>query len=181
MCPVRFAASPVSRARRSATLLGVAAASALVLSACSDNGMSADVAAVVDGKQIPVSAVQQATQEFNSLPVTPTTPSDVLTLLVYGDHAAEAYLAAGNPPITDAQLVNDLEGGGLQNPSESTVDLYRAVNHLNTMQALPPMDDVDIQINPRYGAWDGNNGQVVAQTPDWITEVTGAVADGTQN
>ena len=186
MCPVRIAASSVSRARasrprRSVTLLTVATAGALALSACSDDGLSSGVAAVVGDRQITVAEVQEATAQFNTLPVSPTTPTDVLTLLVYGDVAEEAHRATGNPPITDAQLINDLQGGGLADPADSTVDLYRAINHLQMAQALPDTEGLDIQINPRYGEWDGTNGQVVAQTPTWITEVTGAAADGAQN
>lgn len=180
MCPVRIAASSLSRARRSATALTVTAASALLFSACSDGGLSSGVAAVVDGKQITVADVQEATAQFNTLPVSPTTPTDVLTLLVYGDLAEEAHSAAGSPPIPEGQLVSDLQGGGLQDPADSTIDLYRAINHLQMAQQLPPTDGVDIEINPRYGEWDGTNGQVVAQTPTWITEVTGQ-ADGAQN
>lgn len=178
MCPVRIAASAQSRARRSASVLAVATAGALVLSACSSGGLSSGVAAVVDGQQITVADVQEATEQFNTLPVSPTTPTDVLTLLVYGDVAEEAHRAAGNPPIPDAQLLNDLRGGGLQNPADSTIDLYRAINHLQMAQALPATEDVDIEINPRYGAWDSTNAQVIAQTPTWITEVTEAAADG---
>ncbi len=180
MCPVRIAASSLSRARRSTTALTAATVGALVLSACSGGGMSSGVAAVVDGNQITIEQVQEATEQFNTLPVSPTTPTDVLTLLVYGDLAEEAHRAAGNAPIPDAQLVNDLKGGGLQNPADSTVDLYRAINHLQMAQQLPSTEDLDIEINPRYGEWDGTNGQVVAQAPEWITEVTGQ-ADGAQN
>lgn len=191
MCPVRIAASPMSRVRvsrarasrprRSVTMLTVAAAGALVLSACSSGGLSSGVAAVVDGQQISVADVQEATEQFNTLPVSPVTPTDALTLLVYGEQAEASYRASGGPPITDAQLIEDLRGGGLANPADSTVNLYRAINHLQLAQALPPMDGVEIEINPRYGGWDETNGQVVAQTPSWITEVTGQSVDGAQN
>ncbi|WP_109473315.1 hypothetical protein [Ornithinimicrobium cavernae] len=173
---MRIAASSLTRVRRSTTVLAVAAAGALVLSGCSDSGLSSGVAAVVDGKEITVAQVQEATKEFNTLPVSPTTPTDVLTLLVYGDLAEQAHREAGNPPITDAQLVNDLRGGGLQNPSESVIDLYRSINYLQSAQQLPPTEGLTIEVNPRYGEWDAENGQVVAQTPEWITQVTGAEA-----
>lgn len=181
MCPVRIAASSQSRARRSATALAVATTGALVLSACSSDGLSSGVAAVVGDRQITVAEVQEATAQFNTLPVSPTTPTDVLTLLVYGDVAEEAHRASGGAPITDAQLINDLRGGGLADPADSTVDLYRAINHLQLAQEIPDTEGLNIEINPRYGEWDDTNGQVVAQTPTWITEVTGQAADGAQN
>lgn len=181
MCPVRIAASSQSRVRRSSTALVLASVVALGLSACSSGGLSAGVAAVVDGKEISVADVQEATEQFNSLPVSPTTPTDVLTLLVYGDLAEEAHRAAGGTPITDAQLINDLKGGGLEDPADSTVDLYRAINHLQLAGQLPSTDGIDIEINPRFGEWDATNSQVVAQTPSWITEVSGQGTEGTQN
>lgn len=173
MGAVRTAATSLTRARRSAAALAAIGAGALVLSGCSGN-LSSDVAAVVDGKEITVEEVQEATAEFNSLPVTPTTTTDALTLLIYGDLAEEAYTEAGLPPVPDAQLVSQLRSGGIEDPSDSLLDLYRSITHLTGLQGLPPADGVDIEVNPRFGDWDAQAGQVIAQAPDWITEVNGA-------
>lgn len=156
---------------RAARPVAALALGALVLSGCS--GLSPNVAAVVDGKEITVEQVQQATQEFNSLPVTPTTQTDALTLLIYSDLAQEAYAQAGGPPIPDAQLISQLQGGGVADPSESLVDLYRTINHLQGANGLPSTDGLDIEVNPRFGGWDDQAGQVIAQSPAWITDVTG--------
>lgn len=165
---MRIAVTSLTRSARPVTALALGA---LVLSGCS--GMSSDVAAVVDGKEITVEQVQQATEEFNSLPVTPTTQTDALTLLIYGDLAQDAYTEAGGPPIPDAQLISQLQGGGVADPSDSLVDLYRSINHLQGAGGLPSTAGLDIEVNPRFGGWDGEAGQVIAQTPAWITDVTG--------
>lgn len=161
-------------ARRSASALAAVTAGALLLSGCAGE-VPSGVAAVVDGREITVEQVQEATEQFNSLPVTPMTPSDTLTLLIYGESAQEAYSEAGLPPIPDSQLVAQLQGGGIAEPSDGVVDLFRSVSHLQGVGGLPPTDGVDIRVNPRFGGWDDTAGQVVAQVPSWITEVsTGA-------
>src|SRR5690606_34724364 len=99
---------------------------------------------------------------------------DALTLLIYGDLAEEAYTEAGLPPVPDAQLAQQMRGGGVEQPSDSLIDLYRSITHLNGLQGLPPADGADIQVNPRFGSWDAETGQVIAQAPDWITEISEA-------
>lgn len=175
--PVRIAASSLTRARarRSMTAATVAAAGALALSGCSaDASLSAGVAAVVDGKEISVSDVQEATAQFNTLPVQPANTSDTLTLLIYGDLAEAAYTEAGLPPVPDAQLEAQMRGGGVEEPSDSLIDLYRSITHLNGLQGLPSAEGADIQVNPRFGSWDAEAGQVIAQAPDWITDISEA-------
>lgn len=181
--PVRIATSsltraltrPGARARRSATAAAVATAGALVLSGCSaDAGLSAGVAAVVDGREISVAEVQEAAAQFNTLPVQPANTSDALTLLIYGDLAEEAYTEAGLPPVPDAQLHEQMRSGGVEEPSDSLIDLYRSITHLNGIGGLPPAGDADIQVNPRFGSWDAEAGQVIAQAPNWITDISEA-------
>lgn len=173
MGPVRIAATPTSRARRAAAALIPLTAAGLVLSGCSADGLSGSVAAVVDGKEISVEQVQEATAEFNALGVQqPTTTSDTLTLLIYGDLASEIYSQSGGAPIADERIVEVLQSGGAENPSDSLVEMYRSVSHIQGLGGLPPTDDLDISINPRYGQWDPAAGQVVTADPDWITEVT---------
>lgn len=173
MGAVRIAATHKHRARRSAAALVPLAAAGLVLSGCAADGLSGSVAAVVDGKEISVEQVQEATAEFNSLGVQqPTTTSDTLTLLIYGDLAAEVYTQSGGPPIADEQIVAVLRGGGAEHPSDSLVEMYRSVSHIQGLGGLPPADDLDIAVNPRYGQWDPAAGQIVTADPDWITEVT---------
>lgn len=173
--PVRIAASSRARARRSLTAASVAAAGVLALSGCSaDSGLSAGVAAVVDGEEISVADVQEATAQFNTLPVQPATTTDTLTLLIYGDLAEEAYAEAGLPPVPDAQIEAQMRSGGVEEPSESLINLYRSITHLNGLQGLPPAEGADIQVNPRFGSWDAEAGQVIAQAPDWITDISEA-------
>lgn len=164
-------ARSATRGRRVTPALVAAAAGALVLSGCSGQ-LSSGTAAVVDGREISVADVQEATAQFNSLPVSPMTPSDTLTLLIYGDAAEQAYREAGLPAIPDTQLVAQLQNGGIEEPSEGLVDLFRSVNHLQGVGGLPSIDGTDIEVNPRFGGWDAAAGQVIAQTPTWITEVT---------
>lgn len=176
MGAVRIATTSLTRAGRPAAALALGA---LVLTGCS-GGLSGSTAAVVDGRVISVDQLQEVTAEFNALPVTPTSPTDVLTLLIYSDVAADAYAAAGNPPVSDAQLVTQLQGGGVAQPSEDLVDLFRTVTHLQGAGAVPSTEGVEIEVNPRFGGWDAEVGQVMAQTPAWITEI-GAAGSEVQN
>lgn len=160
-----------TRAARFAPALAAVAVGALALSGCAGE-VPSGVAAVVDGRQISVAEVQEATEQFNSLPVSPMTSSDTLTLLIYGEAAEAAYTEAGLPPIPDSQLVAQLQGGGVDEPSDGLVDLFRAVSHLQGVGGLPPVDDMEVAVNPRFGGWDDSVGQIIAQTPAWITEVT---------
>lgn len=146
-----------------------------MISGCSaDAGLSAGVAAVVDGREISVAEVHEATAQFNTLPVQPANTSDTLTLLIYSDLAEEAYTEAGLPPVPDAQLREQMRSGGVEEPSDSLIDLYRSITHLNGLGGLPPAADADIQVNPRFGSWDATAGQVIAQAPDWITDISEA-------
>lgn len=165
---VRISTTSLTRAARPATALALGA---LLLSGCA-GGLSGGTAAVVDGQVITVDQVQQATTDFNALPVSPVSPSEVLTLLIYTDVAEETYAAAGNPPVTEAQVIAQLRGAGVAEPSQHVVDLYRTVIHLQGSGQVPSTDGIDIEVNPRFGNWDAEVGQVMAQTPSWITEVT---------
>lgn len=160
-------ATTLTRAVRPVTALAVGA---LVLSGC--GGMSGGTAAVVDGEVITVEEVQRATADFNALPVTPVTPTDVLTLMIYADAAEEAFAETGGPPITESQIVAQLQGGGVAEPSQDLIDLYRTIAHLQGAGQVPSTEGVEIEVNPRFGTWDPEARQVMAQTPDWITEVT---------
>jgi len=166
MGAVRIVTTSLTRAARPATALALGA---LVLSGCA--GMSGSTAAVVDGQEITVAEVQQATAEFNALPVTPVTPTDVLTLLIYADAAEEAYTGAGNPAITDAQVTAMLQQSGIAEPTPTQVDLYRTIAHLQGAGDVPSTEGVEIEVNPRFGTWDPEARQVMAQTPSWITDV----------
>lgn len=170
MGAVRIASTSLTRAVRPVAALALGG---LVLTGCAD-GMSGSTAAVVDGQIITVQEVQQATSDFNELPVTPVNPSDVLTLMIYRDAVAEAYSEMGAPPIPEDQLITALQqGGGVADPSEPLVDLYRTLSHMQAV-GQPDTADMEIKVNPRFGTWDPDAAQVMAETPDWITDVTTA-------
>ncbi|MCK0113854.1 hypothetical protein MWU75_17040 [Ornithinimicrobium sp. F0845] len=166
---MRIATTSLTRAARPVTALAVGA---LVLTGC---GMSGSTAAVVDGEVITVKQLQAATADFNQLPVTPVAPTEVLTLLIYRDAAAEAYAGAGNPPISESQVITQLRGAGIEEPSQDLVDLYRTIVHLQGAGDVPSTEGVEIEVNPRFGTWDAEARQVMAESPSWITEVSAEV------
>ena len=76
--------------------------------------------------------------------MTPVTPTDVLTLLIYADAAEEAYTGAGNPAITDAQVTAMLQQSGIAEPTPTQVDLYRTIAHLQGAGDVPSTEGVEI-------------------------------------
>ena len=176
----------MSRVKRTA-LPALALAGLLTVSGCAGNGMQEGV--VVDGEAYSVEDVQEAAQQFAELSGQQVAPQAIASVAgsvpVLDDYFAGTSFAAD-----EGQLRSQLATAGLEGePNELTLDVARYQYYASVLNdpmaqqdpALAPVmekmqgfqADVaaqDVQVNPRFGAWDPAAGQVVAQVPAWIQQ-----------
>ncbi|WP_409484922.1 hypothetical protein [Arsenicicoccus dermatophilus] len=156
-----------------ATLAVVVAASGL-LSGCLEREESR-AAAVVDGRTILESDVQQATREFNtgsSKATQPMSPTDVVTALAYGQFVLPAVQQAGQAVSDDvARQVLDK----IDDPSPTTVEFVRSALALGKLdpaveaKVVQQLKAADIRVNPRYGTFDRERLSVRPEGRNWMT------------
>ncbi len=149
-------------------VVGVAAVAALGLSGCG----GADTAAVVDGDVITVQDAQTAAQQINEAfdLQQPLTTTDAVASLVTAPFIIRAAQKAGHPQTSTAARAAMPK---LSDPSQETIDLVRANNAVRTLdqdtqnQILDDIAKADVEINPRFGSFDPQQG-MVAEKPNWI-------------
>lgn len=162
---------------RHASRLGAAALTgALVLTGCGVSGL--DRAATVNGRDIAISDLQEAVQQYSQ--ISPVEINQVLTVLVLLPVLDDA--AAGTQgQLPDERLRTWANEQGLGDPSETTLDYLRGLSYLNNEQLLTAvtvedLDALEIDINPRFGEWDGSNYAIAPGQPDWIIPADGGGA-----
>lgn len=153
---------------------------ALFLAGC--GATSASSAAVVGGTTtITEEDVRVGTEQFNASGQLeqPVTPSVILGVLIQAPTVLET-LAAKGVSASEPLARDALRKAGISDPAPATVTLLRfieAVNKANTPGTLSESDIAELNtkvaglkvvVNPRYGSYDGAQGQVVAQVPSWI-------------
>lgn len=161
-------------------------AGALLLSGCS--GLSASEAAVIDGRSISDSQLQEAAEQLNGISQQQSTAavllSDLALMPILDD------VMGGTPlEITDQSIRELLRRNGVDDPNELTVDVVRIREYRTLLQdpafATDPANEevltrlsavgqeeieaLDVQVNPRYGTWDPTSLSLVDQAPEWIT------------
>ena len=166
--------------RRSVAALAVGAA--LVLAGC--GGPSGpDRAAVVDGRVIPETAVQSATTEVNSMDPgllqAKLTPTGTLTALIQAP-VVLTYLDGLGVKVSDSVARADAQKRGVENPSDSTLEIIKFASAIGLAQNEGKLTDTDAQaltqqlqglsvdVNPRYGTFDPQTATVALKTPDWL-------------
>lgn len=162
----------------------------LALAGCS--GIDMSEGAVIDGTGYSVQEVQEAAEQMSTIAPEPV---DIPTLLYEAGVVSlldEAF--AGSPyEVTESELRSSLADQGL---SEEASDLtmesarFRYYGSLVNSEAAAEegmqeplaalqqvtVEDIDalpIEVNPRFGTWDGANGGVVPQVPEWIQTSAG--------
>lgn len=160
---------------------------ALTLAGCSGATMQEGV--VVNGTAYSVSDVEEATQQFSELSGEDVAPQAVISV-AGAVPVLDEYFAGSSYQPSEQMLRNDLSGGGLQDEANQlTLDVaryqyYASILNDPASQADPALAPVleringyatdlaeqDVEVNPRFGAWDPQAGQVVPQVPEWITE-----------
>jgi hypothetical protein len=168
-----------SRVRRRALAVTVLVLAAGATAACSPE---AGAAAVVEGDPIPVEDVQAAADQLAPY-LQGATPSGVLLVLVAEPTVAQ--IAAENGVAVSQQqaerLLTDLASDSPDAPEFSDASvavarfslLQQELGELPDPQAvqddiLARLQDLDIDVNPRYGALDFSRGGIVPAEQPWL-------------
>ncbi|MGB7817320.1 MAG: hypothetical protein WBL35_01105 [Ornithinibacter sp.] len=166
--------------RRLVAVLALGAA--LVTAGCGTT--RAGTAAVVDGSVISQSDVTSAMQQVNSMdPVllqSELTPSGTLTALIQAPVILD-FLAERGLVVSESVATNDAQVRGVEDPSESTVEVIRLASSILAAQQggqLTEQDTVelsdllrnrDIEVNPQYGTFNAATASVDLGLPPWVT------------
>ncbi len=161
------------RLARPRSLAAFVLAGALVLAGCGNAPL--DHAATIDGQRINESDLQEVTQEFNALAPQPITPGEILTVLVQLPVLEDLAADAGSQ-ITDGELLEQIRTipQAPDEPSDLFLDLVRGLSYQQLSGGQLPqeqLDELEVDINPRYGTWDPAQAAVVDEDPDWILPV----------
>lgn len=162
------------RTRRAVAAVVVAGLAAVTAGCSAHPG----AAAVVDGHEISEAYLQGAYEDFRDLGS--ATPGQLLNVLVAvraGEDVAVEYDIA----VPSSEALAALEAAGVDTSEFSAggVEVARylamvnvAGNHDDVEQIAQEMDDArraaDIQVNPRYGAFDIETGTIVDVVPEWL-------------
>lgn len=167
-------------------LCSLTLAGALLLSGCS--GLTASDAAIIEGRTISDSELQEATTQLNEIVPQPGGAGVLLTDLARS-FLLDAVISGTPLEITDQEMRELLRENGVADPNEVTIDVARAREYLTRLQdpafTADPANEVvltrlaavgqedleglDVQVNPRYGTWDPTSLSLVDQAPEWIT------------
>ena len=140
---------------------------ALVLTGCG----RADTAAVVDGHVITESGVLEVSDQIAEYATSPLAPRDIVNRLVVLPPVLEV-LGERGVTISDAAARSAVSG--IADPSPYLLDLARldlAIGQLtpeDQQNVIARLQEIDVEVNPRYGSFDPQQAAVVASDPDWI-------------
>lgn len=172
---------PVTRSILAASTL----TAALLLGGCS--GVSSGEAAVIDGRSISMRELQETTTQLNEVSTAPSDPAQVLTDLTKAP-LLDDVMDGSTFELTEQSVSEVLRAAGLERPTELTLDVARTRQYLALLQDPGLMQDpaaegvvqrlqaltvedfepLNIEVNPRFGAWDPTTVVVGEQVPDWI-------------
>lgn len=173
--------------KRQPLKIALALTAALTLAGCSGGGVGAHPGVSVDGKDYSVADLQEATAQLNAMTQQASEPQQVVADLALLPLLDDIF--AGTPrEASDGAVRQVLASGGVSEPNEATVDAARSRQYQATLsdpavQADPAMADamgramavtaedvaaIDVEVNPRYGTWDANNGGLSEVVPAWI-------------
>lgn len=144
------------------------AAAALVLSGCG----TANTAATVDGTRISESGVLATSEQVNRVSSQPMQPAQVLTQLIIQPTVAEV-LAERGVTISDAAARSAVPDIG--EPEPYLLDIVKLNMGIQQMtdaereEAIGRIQELDVNVNPRYGTFDAERGTIAPVTADWIS------------
>ena len=159
-----------------ATVVAAVAATVLVVSGCS----TADTAAVVDGRRITETQVQEAVTQLKKVsPDANITTTFALRSLIYApfvtsvaDQAGKgisdsyaAQLIGANPGDLNPYALDLVKVSWLLDQSGSNPDPLSSEEQSKFQTAIA---DADITVNPRYGTFDRKAKSFEESTPNWI-------------
>lgn len=166
--------------RMKAKLAASALLAAGLIAGCSTQ---AGVAATVNGEQIRVVEVDDG-MALGPFFAEPPTPANVVTSLIQARSIIDAAATSGLGVSGDeaAEFLDSIGAEEIQVDgayTEAVLDLARMNLITQDLQMAPEGEEVvnqvneymtaaDIEINPRYGAWDIAAGGFVQEQPEWI-------------
>lgn len=150
-------------------LAAAVAAAALLLAGCGN----ANTAAVVEGNRITESGVLAAAEQANTVASQPMEPRQVLAQLIIQPTVLEV-LAERGVTVTDAAARSVLSEVG--DPAPYLLDIVKLNLGINQLtedertEAIARIQDLDVEVNPRYGTFDPESGLITAADADWIAD-----------
>ncbi len=184
----------MARVKRSRLIPALALTATLTLAGCS--GVGSDLGVAVEGDEYSVTELQQATTQLNEVAANLTEPQPAFQQT--GPQQVVADLAllplldrifAGSPAeVTEAQVRQFLGSAGVTEPGEATLEAARSRQYQGMLSdptvfqdpamadvlaraqsvTQADLDEIEVEVNPRYGAWDVANGGMVPGVPEWI-------------
>ncbi|WP_239099890.1 hypothetical protein [Phycicoccus sp. CSK15P-2] len=159
----------------------LALGAALLTAGC--GSLETDRAATVDGRVITETEVNSVMEQINAMdpsPVqNPLTPGAALTQLVRSAPALEFF--AENGLVSSESLARtQARDGGLDDPSDATIEILRYFHALNVASSgqqftqedqaefFQRISSQEVDVSPRYGAFDPETLAVTATTPEWV-------------
>jgi hypothetical protein len=171
--------------RRLAAALVLGAA--LMTSGCGNT--EANRAAVVDGRVISETTVQETMTQVNSMEPAlfqeAMTPSSALTALIRAPVILD-YLAGNGFVASESMAMEISREHGVRDPGDGTIEVIRFASALNaasqsgsfgdaeTIELSQALREQDVVVNPRYGDFDSDSAAVQPTIPDWITPYNAA-------
>lgn len=178
----------MSHVKRSTRPAALVIAAALALSACSGPGTREG--AVINGTSYSMQEVQQAVTQVDSVAANPVDVSQIVYEAAVVHLIDDAF--HGSPyTVSDAELTSTMRGAGLEGePNELALDSARFRHYASILQAPGIQEDpamapvlaqlnavtqedivnLEVEVNPRYGTWQPEQGGVVAEVPAWIMQ-----------
>lgn len=153
-------------------LVAAIASAALLLSGCG----TANTAAVVDGHRITQSGLQEATEQIAQYAPQPMPARDVLTRLIIVPTVL-GVLGERDVTVSDAAARSALSD--IDSPVPYLLDLTKldlAIGQLTDQdfaEITSRLGDLDVDVNPRYGAFSPEQVAVVPDTAEWIANPAG--------
>ena len=152
-------------------MFAAVAAAALLLTGC----VRGDAAAVVDGRTISQSGLQAAVQQIQEASGQAPHPSQILSSLIIGP-TVEGILADRGAAISDAAARSNL--ATLPNPEPYIVELMKVNMGVQSLtneereEAIARIQELDVEVSPRYGTFDPAQGQILPESPNWLADPT---------
>lgn len=173
--------------KRTTRLSALAAVAALALTGCTGNAMTEG--AVIDGTSYSVDEVQEATAQLSSISSQPAQAGQVIHMAALAPFFDQAFDGT-SLEVTEGELDGQLEAAGLaEEPNRLTREAARFQYYGTVLQDPAAAEDpafaealtqiqqvteddikaLDVEVNPRFGTWDAESGQVVPEVPQWVS------------
>ena len=166
-------------------------ASSLLLTGCGEGDVYSGAAAIVNGKRIPVTELQESVDDLAVYSGQPEliTKQDILVQLIFEPFVMEAGRKAGMD-VSLEDVRKDFADKKITNPSPGAlksiqvmVTLSRLSNETGDQREkvigdlLGQIEAADIQVNPRFGELDRMRASIAFGPTNWIPQLAGQAED----